>query len=122
MSQIRLFIDEDSMDQRFIKALRARGVEVTSVGEVETISSSDKEQLTLATELQRVLYTFNVGDFCQLHSIYIQEKRSHTGIIISSQDYSIGEQMRRVLKLMAAKSAEEIRNQLVFLSNYAGEI
>ncbi|MDZ7995059.1 MAG: hypothetical protein RM022_009120 [Nostoc sp. EfeVER01] len=43
MSQIRLFIDEDSMDQRFIKALRARGVDVTSVGEVETISSSDKE-------------------------------------------------------------------------------
>ncbi|MBN3938696.1 DUF5615 family PIN-like protein [Nostoc sp. NMS9] len=94
MSQIRLFIDEDSMDQRFIKALRARGVDVTSVGEVETISSSDKEQLTLATELQRVLYTFNVGDFCHLHSIYIQDKRSHTGIIISSQDYSIDEQMR----------------------------
>lgn len=34
MSQIRLFIDEDSMDQRFIKALRARGVDVTSVGNV----------------------------------------------------------------------------------------
>ncbi|WP_375506570.1 DUF5615 family PIN-like protein [uncultured Nostoc sp.] len=122
MSPIRLFIDEDSMDQRFIKALRARGVDVTSVGEVETISSSDKEQLTLATELQRVLYTFNVGDFCQLHSIHIQEKRSHAGIIISSQDYSIGEQMRRVLKLMAAKSAEDMINQLIFLSNYAGEI
>lgn len=122
MSPIRLFIDEDSMDQRFLKALRARGVDVTSVGEVETISSSDKEQLTLATELQRVLYTFNVGDFCQLHSIYIQEKRTHAGIIILSQDYSIGEQMRRVLKVMAAKSAEEMINQLVFLSAYAGEI
>ncbi|MEH2048940.1 hypothetical protein [Nostoc sp.] len=47
MSPIQLFIDEDSMDQRFIKVLRARGVDVTSVGEVETISSSDKEQLTL---------------------------------------------------------------------------
>lgn len=122
MSPIRLFIDEDSMDQRFLKALRARGVDVTSVGEVETISSSDKEQLTLATELQRVLYTFNVGDFCQLHSIHRQEKRTHAGIIISLQDYSIGEQMRRVLKLMAAKSAEEMISQLVFLSAYAGEI
>jgi hypothetical protein len=110
------------MDQRFIKALRARGVDVTSVGELETISSSDQEQLTLATELQRVLYTFNVGDFCQLYSIYLQEKRSHAGIIISSQDYSIGEQMRRVLKLIAAKSGEDMINKLVFLSNYAGEI
>ncbi|MBG1269954.1 DUF5615 family PIN-like protein [Nostoc sp. WHI] len=122
MSPIRLFFDEDSMDQRFIKALRARGVDITSVGEVQTISSSDKEQLTLATELQRVLYTFNVGDFCQLHSIHIEEKQSHAGIIISSQDYSIGEQMRRVLKLMATKSAEDMINQLVFLSAYHGGI
>ncbi|BAY66185.1 hypothetical protein NIES22_62980 [Calothrix brevissima NIES-22] len=119
MSQIRLFIDEDSMDQRFIQALRARGVDVTTVAEVETISSSDKEQLNLATELQRVLYTFNVGDFCQLHRVYIEENISHTGIIISSQDYSIGEQMRRVLKLMATKSAEEMINELVFLSFYS---
>ncbi|MDJ0734250.1 MAG: DUF5615 family PIN-like protein [Nostocaceae cyanobacterium] len=122
MSPIRLFIDEDSMDQRFIKALRARGVDVITVGEVETISSSDNEQLILATKLQRVLYTFNVGDFCRLHSVYIEEKLSHAGIIISLQDYSIGEQMRRVLKLMTTKSAEEMINQLVFLSSYSGEI
>jgi hypothetical protein len=44
--------------------------------------------------------------------------RTHTGMVISSQDYSVGEQMRRVLKLMAAKSAEEMVNQLVFLSAY----
>ncbi|MFM2060331.1 MAG: hypothetical protein RLZZ507_1 [Cyanobacteriota bacterium] len=122
MSLIRLFIDEDSMDQRFIKALRARGVDVITVAEVETISSSDKEQLLLATELQRVLYTFNVGDFCQLHSSYIEKQHSHGGIIISSQDYSIGEQMRRVLKLIADKSAEDMINQLVFLSAYPDEI
>jgi hypothetical protein len=42
--------------------------------------------------------------------------QTHTGIVISSQEYSVGEQMRRVLKLMAAKSAEEIVNQLLFLS------
>ncbi|MEI6442822.1 MAG: DUF5615 family PIN-like protein [Nostocales cyanobacterium ELA583] len=122
MSSMRLFIDEDSMDQRFIKALRARGVDVITVAEVETISSSDKEQLILATELQRVFYTFNVGDFCQLHSIYIEEKQIHAGIIISSQDYSIGEQMRRVLSLMANKSAEDMINQLMFLSAYADKI
>ena len=122
MSSIRLFIDEDSMDQRFIKALRARGVDVITVADVETISSSDQEQLILATELQRVFYTFNVGDFCQLHSIYIEKKQIHAGIIISSQDYSIGEQMRRVLNLMANKSAENMVNQLIFLSAYADEI
>jgi len=34
MSLIRLFIDEDSMDQRLVRALRARGVDVTTVKEV----------------------------------------------------------------------------------------
>ena len=122
MSLMRLFIDEDSMDQRFVSALRARGVHVITVGEIGTTSFRDEDQLILATEQQRVLYTFNVGDFCQLHSIYMAEGRTHTGIVISSQDYSVGEQMRRVLKLIAAKSAEEMVNQLVFLSAYAGEI
>lgn len=121
MSSIRLLIDEDSMDHRFVRALRARGVDVTTVGEIQTTSFSDDAQLLLATQHQRALYTFNVGDFCHLHSIYTAEGRIHAGIIISSQDYSIGEQMRRVLKLMATKSASEIISQLVFLSAYAGE-
>jgi hypothetical protein len=34
MSLIRLFIDKDSMDRQFVKALRARGVDVTTVKEV----------------------------------------------------------------------------------------
>lgn len=121
MSEIRLLIDEDAMDHRFVGALRARGVDVTTAGELSTTGFSDEEQLILATQQQRVFYTFNVGDFCQLHSFYMTEKISHSGIIISSQDYSIGEQMRRVLKLMANKSAKDMENQLVFLSAYLGE-
>jgi hypothetical protein len=38
------------------------------------------------------------------------------------QDYAIGEQMRRLLKLMAARSAASMVNQLVFLSTYSGEV
>ncbi len=121
MSLIRLFIDEDSMDHRVANALRSRGVDVTTVGEVRTMGFSDAEQLALAIVQQRVLYTFNVGDFCQLHNLYMAEGRIHTGIIISSQEYSIGEQMRRVLKLMTTRSAEAMVNQLVFLSDYIGE-
>jgi uncharacterized protein with PIN domain len=121
VSLIRLLIDEDSMDHRFVRALRARGVDVTTVGEIQTTSFSDDAQLLLAAQHQRALYTFNVGDFCQLHNIYIAEGHTHAGIIISLQDYSIGEQMRRVLKLIATKSAAEMVGQLVFLSAYAGE-
>lgn len=104
------------MDRRFVQAVRARGVDIVTVGEIGTISLSDENQLIIATEQQRVLYTFNVGDFCQLHTIYMSESRNHAGIIISSQEYSIGEQMRRILKLIAAHSAEDMENQLVFLN------
>ena len=44
MSLIRLFIDEDSMDQRFVRALRARGVDVTTAGEIGTTSFGDEDQ------------------------------------------------------------------------------
>jgi len=39
MSLIRLFIDEDSMNRQFVRALRARGVDVTTVGEIGTTST-----------------------------------------------------------------------------------
>jgi len=94
---------------------------ITSVGEMLTTGYTDEQQLAIATEQQRVFYTFNVGDFCQLHSYYIANQKTHTGIVISSQEYSVGEQMRRILTLIATQSAEEMRNQLVFLSSFHRE-
>ncbi|MFP4253402.1 MAG: DUF5615 family PIN-like protein [Halothece sp.] len=121
MSSIRLLIDEDAMDRRFLNALRVRGVDVASAGEMGTTGYSDEEQLLIATQEKRVFYTFNVSDFCQLHSDYITQQKTHWGIIISSQDYSVGEQMRRTLKLIATQSVEAMRNQLVFLSSFKQE-
>jgi uncharacterized protein with PIN domain len=119
VSQIRLYMDEDAMDQQLVQALRARGVDVITVGEIETTGTSDEEQLILATAQGRVLYTFNVGDFCRLHTIYMAEERSHAGIVIGTQQqYSVGQQLRAILKLIATVSAEEMTSQLVYLSAY----
>lgn len=41
MSEIRLLIDEDAMDHRLVGALRARGVDVTTAGELGTTGFSD---------------------------------------------------------------------------------
>ncbi len=51
MSLIRLFIDEDSMDQQFVRALRARGVDVTTVGEIGTTSFSRFQKTFLGFSL-----------------------------------------------------------------------
>lgn len=65
----------------------------------------------------RVLYTFNVGDFYRLHTALLKQGKSHAGIILARQQrYPVGEQMRRLLKLIAAKSAEEMKNRVEFLS------
>jgi hypothetical protein len=122
MTVIRLYIDEDAMDRRFLESLRGRGVDLTTVLETDTTGFMDEDQLILATTLNRVFYTFNVGDFCQLHRQFLAEGRDHAGIVVSMQDYPIGEQMRRVLNLLATRSAESMVNQLVFLSAYSSEV
>ena len=81
------------------------------------IERTDAEHLQLATERNRVLYSFNRGDFLRLHSLYLAEGRTHAGILLARQQhYSLGEQMRRVLKVMALKSSAEMCNSVEFLS------
>ena len=57
MSQIRFYIDEDSMNQSWVRALRARNIDVVTVNETNTAGQLDEEQLMLATEQERVLYS-----------------------------------------------------------------
>jgi len=48
---------------------------------------------------------------------YLAQSKSHGGIILSRQQrYSIGQQMRRLLKLLATKSAEDMKNHVEFIS------
>lgn len=81
------------------------------------IEQKDEVHLEYATRQGRVLLSFNVGDFYRLHTGFLREGKSHTGIILARQQrYSVGEQMRRLLKLIATKSAEEMSNQVEYLS------
>ena len=114
---VRLYLDEDSMDQDLVQALRARGVDVVSVLDAGTTGRTDEEHLNWATAQGRVLYSFNVGDFYYLHTSFLSQGKSHAGIVLArQQQYSVGEQMRRLLRLTAALSAEEMRDQVEFLS------
>ncbi len=52
MTQIRLYLDEDTMDSDLLTALRRRNVDVLSTGEAQMLSRSDEEQLQWALEHQ----------------------------------------------------------------------
>jgi hypothetical protein len=114
--QIRLYVDEDAMARAVVSGLRARGVDVTTVLEEGMSEKDDVDQLEHAAEEGRAIYTFNVGHFCQLHTEYIAQGKSHAGIIVVyRQRYSIGEQIRRLSNLINTKPAEEMSNHLHFL-------
>jgi len=81
------------------------------------IARTDEDHLAFATAQGRVLCSFNVGDFYRLHTSYMAQHTSHTGIVLArQQQYSVGEYMRRLLRLMAHLTAEEMHNRVEFLS------
>ncbi|MGQ9625856.1 MAG: DUF5615 family PIN-like protein [Anaerolineae bacterium] len=114
--QIRLYVDEDAMARAFVQGLRARGIDVITVLDAGMSEQDDRVQLEYAAAQGRVLYTFNVAHFYQLHSEHLAQGKSHAGIIlVYRQRYSIGEQIRRLLKVITTKSAEEMKNNIYFL-------
>ena len=105
------------MRHALVRGLNARGVEVVTALDEGMIQRKDEEHLDYATAQGCVLFSFNVRDFYRLQTVYLAAGRSHAGMILArQQQYSVGEQMRRLLKLIAAKSAEEMVEKVVFLS------
>jgi Domain of unknown function (DUF5615) len=111
-----LYLDEDSMDRELLSALRARGMDVLTATEANMIERSDSDHLAYASSQQRVLFSFNRGDFYALHTSYLNEGKTHAGMILALQQrLSIGELMRQILGLAKARSAQEMQNHAEFL-------
>jgi len=117
VNPIRLYLDEDAQRTAFVRALRARQIDVLTANEANQIGVSDAEQLAFATSQRRTIFTFNRGDFVQLHTGYLRHDRFHAGIVVSDQ-LVIGVIIRRLLKLLDARSAEDMHNWFEFLSNW----
>lgn len=81
------------------------------------LGQADDVQLQYATKQGRVIFTFNRGDFLRLHTEWLNCERHHSGIIVSDQT-GTGTVVRRLLRLIDAKSASTMHNWLEFLSNW----
>lgn len=114
---IRLYLDEDAQRNSLVRALRARQVDVLTANEAELVAASDIEQLIFATAQNRTIFTFNRGDFAQLHTAFLRDGRHHAGIIIADQ-LEVGVVTRRLLKLLDARSAEQMLDWLEFLGSW----
>ena len=105
------------MRTSMVRALRARQIDVITALDANLIGRPDSDHLAYTSAESRVLFSFNRGDFAQLHNEYLQAGREHTGIIISDQ-LGTSIVIRRLLKLLHAQSAEDMHNWLEYLSNW----
>lgn len=119
MSAVRFYFDADSMERRLLAALRARGIDAITALDARMTGATDEEQLAFALQEGRALVSFNVADFCRIHAEAISRGDSHAGIVVVPQQrYSVGERVRRLLKLAATRTSEEMRDRLEFLGDW----
>lgn len=119
MTQMRLYMDEDSTSRSLAIALENRDVDVITALSENRLRVTDEEQLRWANLQSRVLYSSNIRDFYRLHTEFLTKGESHAGIIlVQQQRYSVGQIMRGILRLIAAISAEEMHNKVEFLSGW----
>jgi hypothetical protein len=84
------------------------------------INREDSEHLAAASEFGKSLFTHNTADFCILHQLWTGEGRIHAGIIVAPQQrYSVGEEMRGIMRLISHRTAEEMLGRLEFMSGWA---
>lgn len=100
-------------------SLRRRQVDVLTVVEIGSFAMSDEQLLIWAATQGRPIYTFNAGDFSILNRRFQNEGREHAGIIIGVQQrYSIGDQLRRIVRILTTLTKAEMKNRVEFLSNW----
>lgn len=119
MSGVRLHLDEDAEAYALVRALRTRGVDLTTASEAALVQATDEEQLVWATREGRALFSYNASDFRPLHTAWLNQGRHHAGIILAEQQrHSVGETTRRILRLLSAKGQTGMNDQIEFLSRW----
>jgi hypothetical protein len=104
------------MDSDLVLALRMRGVDVLTALDAGLTGRPDGEHLSFASDEGRALYSFNVADFMRLHYARLAEGGHHAGLVLGQQQRcGVGEQMRRLLRLVGTKPAERMRDAVEFL-------
>ncbi len=107
------------MNSNVVRGLRSRGIDVMTATEARMIRRPDEDHLTFAAAQNRVLCSFNLADYHEIHSNWMLAGRMHAGIVLAAQNrHSVGEQIRRFLRLIGSVSAETMGNRVEFLGHW----
>src|SRR5262249_34651148 len=116
---VALYTDED-VTPDLASALRRRGYVAQSAVEANNMEISDEAQLTYAAEKRMALFTYNIQHFVPLAQNWYLASREHAGIILSEQfsQRQFGELLQRMLRLLNHWTADEMKNQVIFLQQF----
>ena len=107
----------EHLSPRLAEQLRQYGFDVTSTLELGMVEADDDEQLAYAASNQRAIVTFNHKDFAARHARYLAEGKEHWGIVLSTEE-SVDVMRRRLLRLLNALLADELKNQIRWLNEF----
>ena len=114
MGKIRIYTDE-SASVAIAEGLKRRGVDAFSARDVGNLGLTDEEQLIYASEEKVTIFTHDT-DFLQIAARWMDQGRTHQGIIYCHQkSYSIGECVRKLRMLSAVLSSKDMINHIEFL-------
>jgi hypothetical protein len=88
--QIRLYLDEDAMDSDLVRALRLRGVDVTTALDAGLTSSADEEHLKYAIASERTLYSSLATSWPFIRRIWRQGNRTQESFSVSNNATASG--------------------------------
>lgn len=115
MSQLfaRLYLDED-VDVLIAALMQARGFQASTTLEQGQVGATDAVQLEFATSIGAVLVSHNRLDFERLVEQWFASGHQHAGIILSVRrpPHEIAD---RLLDVVNAITADELRNQIVYI-------
>jgi len=109
-----LYLDED-VSVLIAALLRPHSFDVLTTREAHNFGQSDSFQLLFAAAHHRAILTHNRSDFEALHRNALAKQQGHAGIIVANRRASDADVARRIMKLLNLLSAEEMKNQLLYI-------
>ena len=113
----KLYLDEN-IHGSLLAQLRRRGIDVVAPMEVDMLAKSDEQQLAYAAANQRAILTFNVRHFERVHADFLMAGHEHWGVLLSTEEH-VGVLVHRLLRLVNTLSAEDLKNQARWLSEFS---
>jgi hypothetical protein len=116
MAKPRLHLDADASRKNLHHALVVKGHDVTRTPAPGLpLDASDEFQLLWASAQDRVLFTFNIGDFLQLSQMIPE----HQGILLASQQgHSLQGLIVLLDRVLTETEAEDWPGQIRWLSDW----